>query len=243
MVENQETRPILEEVKMKLLMLFLTCMLLAIPSQAADKEISETQGFISGRRQAIENSYSDRLTELRLSAQANIRLLEVAEQPKPDCVGLDQWCEFAEAVLQINGIANDGYDFVQISAASPAQSLAAALSRIAKRKNDILAEMEWQTVKLKRQKNYALTAGLAQLEKRQKEISLATEPDTTHGVITGIIYSDDDPVAIIDGTIVRDNGEIHGVKIVKIHKDSVEFDRNNKTWTQHVQEIQQANWK
>lgn len=228
---------------MKLLILFLTCMLPAVPSQAADKQISETQEYISGRRQAIEDSYSDRLTELRLSAQANIRLLEVAEQPKPDCVGLDQWREFAEAILQMNSIQNDSFRSFDTSTASPAQRLAAALSRIAKRKNDILAETEWQTVKLKRQKNYALTAGLAKLEKRQKEISLATEPDTTHGVVTGIIYSDDDPVAIIDGTVVRDNQEIHGVKIVKIHTDRVEFEKNGKTWIQHIREIQKTNWK
>ena len=81
---------------MKLLILFLTCMLPAVPSQAADKQISETQEYISGRRQAIEDSYSDRLTELRLSAQANIRLLEVAEQPKPGLINgvnlLKQYC-------------------------------------------------------------------------------------------------------------------------------------------------------
>ena len=94
---------------MKRLILFLTCVLLATSSQAVDKEISGIQEYRSTRRQAIEDAYLDRLTELRLSAQAKIRLLEVAQQPKPDCIGLDQWREFAEAILQINGLQKESY--------------------------------------------------------------------------------------------------------------------------------------
>jgi len=202
-------------------------------------QLSQSEEYLSERKQTIENHYSDRLTELRLRAQADIRLLEVAEQPKPDWIGLDQWSEFAEAVLQMNGIKNESDRLT----ASPAQRLAAALIAIAKRKNDIVSDLEWQTVKLNRQKNYALTDGLAKIEKRQKEISLEMRPDSTHGVVTGIIYSDDGPVAIIDGTVVRENEKIYGARIVKIHSNRIEFDRNDRTWTQHVREIQQANWK
>jgi hypothetical protein len=238
---------------MKSLISILICVLSVVSSLAANEQTqqsnspkiqsTQTEESLSETNQAIENYYCDRLTELRLRAQADIRLLEVAQQPMPEWIGLDQWSEFAEAILRINDVQTVSNDLFKNSTAGPAQRLATTLSRIAEKKNDILDDMEWQTLKLKRLKNYALTAGLARLEKQQKDNSLETQPAVTLGLVTGIIYSDDNPVAIIDGTVVKQNGQIHGARIVKIQTDSVEFDKSGRTWTQHVREIQQANWK
>jgi hypothetical protein len=93
----------------------------------------------------------------------------VAQQPMPEWIGLDQWTEFIEAIIQINDIQY--IPNFESSNASPAQRFASALNRIAERKNDILNDMEWQTLKLKRLKNYALTAGLEKFEKQQEEAS------------------------------------------------------------------------
>jgi len=47
-------------------------------------------------------------------------------------------------------------------------------------------------------------------------------------VVSGVVYSDD-PVAIIDGKMVREGAVIFGAKIIKINKNSVEFeDKNGK---------------
>jgi hypothetical protein len=243
----------MEETKMKMSPLFLICMLIVLPSQAANEQAkmsvqqsvqtTEIEKYISGRRKAIENYYTDRLTELRLRAHADIRLLEIAEQPKPDCTVLNEWADFVDEILQINGIDNGYHKLDRASTASPAERLATGLSRIAKRKNDILSEMQWQTVSLERQKNYALTEGFEKFRNRISENLLNTKPQTTNGVITGIIYSANDPISIIDGTIVRQNENIHGVKIVKIHEDRVEFEKNGRTWTQKIREIQKDNWQ
>jgi len=52
--------------------------------------------------------------------------------------------------------------------------------------------------------------------------------------LTGILYSEDNPSAVIGGAIVKEGDMISGVKVVKIHKDSVEFEKNGKKWTQQA---------
>lgn len=228
---------------MKTLLLILTFVFLTVSTQAANRQSPEIEEYISARRQSIEDYYTGRLTELRLRAQADVRLLEVAEQPKPDWAGLDEWARFAETILQINGCENKSYGLFEPANKTSAERLAIALSRIVNRKNDILADLEWRAIKLEKQKNYALTTGLAKLEKQLQANLQTTETKTTKGVIAGIIYSRNDPIAIIDDTVVHETEAINQVKIVKIHKDRIEFEKNGKTWIQQVQESQQANWK
>ncbi len=53
--------------------------------------------------------------------------------------------------------------------------------------------------------------------------------------IRGIVYSDDEPSAIIGAEIKHEGDMVGEAKIVKINNDSVEFAMNGKTWTQRVQ--------
>jgi len=53
--------------------------------------------------------------------------------------------------------------------------------------------------------------------------------------ITGILYSEDNPSAIIGGAIVREGDMIDDVKVVKIRKNIVEFEKNGEKWTQGTQ--------
>jgi hypothetical protein len=233
----------LEEFKMKTLLLSLTFVSLTVAVQAVNGQSSETEVYISNRRQALEDYYTGRLAELRLLAQANIRMLEIAEKPKSNCIGLDEWAKFAETILLINGYENQPYGLFEPADKTAAERLAIALSRITERKSDILADLEWQTIKLERQKNYALTAGLEKLEKRLKANLQKTEPEKTTGIIVGIIYSSDEPVAIIDDTVVHQTQTINGAKVVKIYTDRVEFEKNGRTWTQQIREVQEDYWK
>jgi hypothetical protein len=56
-------------------------------------------------------------------------------------------------------------------------------------------------------------------------------PTVTRGLISAISYGDS-PSVLIDGQIKRIGDTIHGVKIVKIQKDKVEFEKNGNTWVQ-----------
>ncbi len=53
--------------------------------------------------------------------------------------------------------------------------------------------------------------------------------------VTGILYSEDNPSAIIGGAIVKEGDMIDDVKVVKIRKNSVEFEKNGEKWTQEMQ--------
>lgn len=54
-------------------------------------------------------------------------------------------------------------------------------------------------------------------------------------VVTGIVFSQTNPSAIISGSIVNQGEQVMGVTVVKINKESVEFEKDGKTWTQPVQ--------
>jgi len=69
------------------------------------------------------------------------------------------------------------------------------------------------------------------------QLSAAGSYTTGSGLIAvrGIVYSNDEPSAVI-GTEIKHEGDMIGeAKIVKINNDSVEFSMNGKTWTQKVQ--------
>ncbi len=53
--------------------------------------------------------------------------------------------------------------------------------------------------------------------------------------LIGLVYNEKQKYAIIGTEIVQEGDEINGVKIIKINKDSVEFERDGQSWTQEVQ--------
>ncbi|MBL7214927.1 MAG: hypothetical protein ISS71_04540 [Phycisphaerae bacterium] len=54
-------------------------------------------------------------------------------------------------------------------------------------------------------------------------------------IVRGIVFSENNSSAIINGKIVRQGETLEGIQIVKINKDSVEFKQGEKSWTQQVQ--------
>ncbi len=53
-------------------------------------------------------------------------------------------------------------------------------------------------------------------------------------IVKGILYSEDNPSAVIGNSIVHEGETIRGVSVIKISTDSVEFEMNGKKWTQKV---------
>lgn len=54
-------------------------------------------------------------------------------------------------------------------------------------------------------------------------------------IVRSILYSEDNPSAVIGSRIVHEGEKIQGVSVIKINTDSVEFEMNGKNWTQMVQ--------
>ncbi len=54
-------------------------------------------------------------------------------------------------------------------------------------------------------------------------------------IVKGIVYSSDNPSAVVGDTIAHEGDEVFGARVVKINKDSVEFEAEGKRFTQKVQ--------
>jgi hypothetical protein len=229
--------------------------------QLAQPQVEEVEKYIASLHQGIENYYTNQLIEVKQNSQAEIRLLEVAD--KPVYASLAGQAEVAKVVLHIN---NYGYrapweleaetermlqlkgeresygDFADSIKKSP-KRFAVAQSQIAERKSEILAKLEYETADLESGRNYALTVTLPELEKRLKQDLLKPQPEPTHGLVTGIVYSADKPSAIVDRKIVYEGDVIYGATVVKIYKDKVKFSKKGTNWEQKVQQTPEAYWK
>lgn len=63
-----------------------------------------------------------------------------------------------------------------------------------------------------------------------------TTPISAKIILMSIIYNEKESSAFINDKIVHEGDMIHGVKVVKIHKNKVEFEKNGRTWTQTLNE-------
>ena len=60
--------------------------------------------------------------------------------------------------------------------------------------------------------------------------------ETTEGpVVKGIVYSEDNPCAVVGDRIVSAGDTVAGATVVKINPDSVDFANGDKKWTQKVE--------
>lgn len=76
--------------------------------------------------------------------------------------------------------------------------------------------------------------------KAAQEQALQTPPEI--GWVNGILYSEDNPSVVLDKDIVYEGQEVHGVKVVKVHKDKVEFEKKGKRWEQKLKEEPNKYW-
>ena len=86
---------------------------------------------------------------------------------------------------------------------------------------------------------------LATLEEKLRESCLPVAIPETPGRVRGILYSETKSSVVLGdkGRIVHEEDTIQGVTIVKIHKDKVEFVKNDQTWTQKVGQTPKVHWK
>ncbi|NIP23223.1 MAG: hypothetical protein GWN67_10260 [Phycisphaerae bacterium] len=85
---------------------------------------------------------------------------------------------------------------------------------------------------------YPTTLRDPMLFKKPEVTPTTNDPDktTTEEIeIKGIIFSEDNPSVIIGIDILHEGETVSGATIVKINRNSVEFEKNGKKWTQKVQ--------
>ncbi|MBN2019991.1 MAG: hypothetical protein JW749_07190 [Sedimentisphaerales bacterium] len=75
----------------------------------------------------------------------------------------------------------------------------------------------------------------------KKEVMIE-RPAPRFGVVTAILYCEDEPTVLIEDQVLHEGDSIHDVKILDIGADKVQFGKNNEQWEQRVQEPAKAEW-
>lgn len=78
-----------------------------------------------------------------------------------------------------------------------------------------------------------------------RPLPLSVSPSAVRipGLITGILFTDDKPCAIVGHHLVHEGDSLGDVKVLKIHRDRIDFQKAGKTWTQHPNEDPSPNWQ
>lgn len=76
--------------------------------------------------------------------------------------------------------------------------------------------------------------------KEKEQVQPQTPPAI--GWVNGILYSDEKPSVVLDKDIVYEDQTVHGVKVIKIHKDRVEFEKDGNRWEQKLKEEPKQFW-
>ena len=76
----------------------------------------------------------------------------------------------------------------------------------------------------------------------KKEAVAAERPEPRFGVVTAILYCDENPTVLIEDQIFHVGDVIHEVKINDIKTDVVLFDKQGEQWEQKVQEPAKPEW-
>jgi hypothetical protein len=81
----------------------------------------------------------------------------------------------------------------------------------------------------------------SQASKGDKEETFV-RPEPRFGVVTAILYCEDEPMILMEDQILHQGDVMHEVKIAKIRADKVEFEKSGEQWEQMVQEAAKPEW-
>lgn len=62
------------------------------------------------------------------------------------------------------------------------------------------------------------------------------------GTVEGIIYCIEDSTALVDGLILKEGDTLYGVRIVKIDRGKVTFEKGDERWEQRIREMPNPKW-
>jgi len=236
------------------------------------EQLKKIDTYIAGLRKSIEDNYRYRASQLKSRTDNKIRLLEVADMeesiflPRTQAEIAQNVLELTNFVpptrrFRINAKRNnrkanerENYffyeheyenDFLYKPAGERSRSarlFATFRSLIAESKNNVYKKYKSGCVTLQKNKIYDLNVVLPKLEQKLKQNLKASETGTARGVISGIVYSQDKTSAVVGGKLVRQGDLLDGVKIARIHPDHIEFERNDKSWTQKTGQPAGSYW-
>jgi len=111
-----------------------------------------------------------------------------------------------------------------------------------------MEELQSQAMRLQSRRKFLLTQ-LEQWEKdcRENVFAVIHQLQTRfkppeYGVVSAISYDKRGVFAMIDGEIIYEGSKVNNVKVVKIHRNKVEFEKNGKKWVQSIGQPANSAW-
>jgi hypothetical protein len=78
--------------------------------------------------------------------------------------------------------------------------------------------------------------------KDSKKDVVIERPEPRFGVVTAILFCEDEPTVLIEDQILHEGDMIHEVKILGIESEKVRFGKQGDKWEQKVQEPAKPEW-
>jgi len=200
--------------------------------KSREQRLQDVEVYISQGRERIEKHYANLGEQLRFRAQEKIRQIEKTEKANLA----------KEELVRKTRFFHD-WKFMPAGPMMSQEQVTLAEQRIAEKKKQILKDLEKEIAGLERQKSYHLNTRFAEIEKRMKQAIVKPRPKPPVGTVTGIVYSPDKALAVVDGVILHPGDTIEGIYVSRIHKDRVEFEKDGNRWEQTVGQAAKDFWK
>lgn len=224
------------------------------------KQLNDIDKVFNEKRQRLESDYNRAFVQLEhntraalinLDASQNAAYAKFQQNLKNTISESRGYATMTAYVWNDNYVSGEG-NFSSTTRTSvegnPAKDYEIKNTQIARGKTGTLGDYQQNFIGLQNGRQYALSM-LA--EERKKEIdSLMANVNSAKkprqqflGVVVGIIFSENKSSATVGDLIVHDGNTIHGVKVVKIYKDRIEFEKNGKSWTQQIGDSPNPAWQ
>lgn len=195
------------------------------------KQLKEVETYIANRRKAIDRHYQSQITELTLREEKHSQEVEQAEKASLDKTDLFRKTRHL-----------DEHGFVPKDSLLSDKDVAQAKTQVEQKKKQVATRLQMGIENIEKQKQFALQK-LKEFEEQLSDDVFKPKPDPTRGVVTGIVYSDEQPLALVDGQVVHKGDSVHGAKVVEILPQTVEFEKDDTRWKQRVRQSANPTWE
>lgn len=209
-----------------------------LKSEQRKQQAKAIEKDIDGMRKRAEARYARQIEELRRQTAEQIEQFEKTERANLAKAALKTTAIFRNVV----GSAQPGYtlnkDGLWVSDAQAAEMG----KRIEAKKSELQKNLEVEIARIEKVRQRAVTVGLTDLKKRLEADLLRPRPTETVGMVSGIVYGRQKKSALINREIVHEGDIIYGVKVVRIDRKKVAFQKGDSKWDQTVGGIPETFW-
>jgi len=230
-------------------------------TSTTSKQTEAIEAEFERKKQEIEEYYADQFRQLQQKVEITLKEYDATDRAAyasfierlKDTVSITSGSVSTSGYVSPYGHISahgyyDGTTYTQ-AAGNPSLEYKYQVQRTNEAIKKLMGEYELDFEHLQRQKACALS----DLEKEKKkaivaasyqEINSSIHKSTpiSQGTVTGILFSEETPLTVINGEVFREGQTINGVKVIKIYPDYVDFEKSGSRWSQRVNEPPSTNW-